>query len=123
LELSIVVLGVDDDRYAQEAIKKAIANAEFIASKNDSKTGLSIEGGAIYAPVVVSQGTFQDFLENPTDRGGVGQINAYFNYIGANSDNLDHFRLIGDNTFAVEDLYGSGDRDFNDMVIKIDFSI
>jgi Domain of unknown function (DUF4114) len=28
-------------------------------------------------------------------------------------------RLLGNNTFGVEDLYGGGDRDFNDVVVSI----
>jgi hypothetical protein len=39
--------------------------------------------------------------------------------VGANPDKVDHFRLIGNNTFGVEDLYGGGDRDFNDLVINL----
>ena len=37
----------------------------------------------------------------------------------ADPDKVDHFRLLGDNTFGVEDLYGGGDRDFNDLVINV----
>jgi hypothetical protein len=30
---------------------------------------------------------------------------------------------LGNNTFGVEDLYGGGDRDFNDLVIAMDLQI
>ena len=46
-------------------------------------------------------------------------VHAYFNYVGANTDNVDHFRQIGANTFGVEDMYNGGDRDFNDIVIQM----
>jgi Putative Ig domain/Cadherin-like/Domain of unknown function (DUF4114)/WD40-like Beta Propeller Repeat len=108
-----------DTNYAIEAIKSALTNS-LQAGKTDSKTGQDIVGGKIYAPIVVTQGTFNDFIaKNPTNGGGANDIHAYFNYLGANSDNVDHFRLIGQNTFGVEDIYGGGDRDFNDLVVKM----
>ncbi len=108
-----------DAKYAFEAIKNALANTSLQAGKTESKLGQDITGGSIYAPVVVSQGSLSDFIAtNPTNIGG-GSINAYFNYVGANSDRKDHFRLIGDNTFGVEDMYGGGDRDFNDLVVNM----
>ena len=35
------------------------------------------------------------------------------------TDKVDHFRLLGDNKFGVEDLYGGGDRDYNDIVFQL----
>jgi hypothetical protein len=108
-----------DVNYAVEAIKNALANS-LQAGKNDTKTDLTIAGGKIYAPVVVAQGTLNDFVsKNPTNDGGANDIHAYFNYLGANSDKTNHFRLIGDNTFGVEDMYGGGDKDFNDLVVSL----
>jgi hypothetical protein len=113
------ILKPGDANYAAEAIKNAVANV-LQAGKTDSKTDLSIAGGKIYAPVVVAQGTLAEFIaKNPTNGGGAENIHAYFNYIGANSDKTDHFRLIGNNTFGVEDVYGGGDRDFNDLVVNM----
>jgi hypothetical protein len=107
-----------DANYATEAIKSAVLQA----SKTDSKLNQDIVGGKIYAPVVVAQGSLTDFVnKNPTNGGGANDVHAYFNYIGANADKTDHFRLIGNNTFGVEDLYGGGDRDFNDLVITATF--
>ena len=55
---------------------------------------------------------------NPQNQAN-GDIHAYFNYIGANTDNFDHFKLLGANKFGVEDLYGGGDKDFNDIVFQL----
>jgi Domain of unknown function (DUF4114) len=107
-----------DVRYAVEAVKSALNNS-LQAGKTDSKLGQDITGGRIYAPVVVSQGSLSDFVTaNPTNIGGSSN-NAYFNYVFGNSDKKDHFRLIGDNTFGVEDQLGGGDRDFNDLVVNM----
>jgi Putative Ig domain/Cadherin-like/Domain of unknown function (DUF4114)/WD40-like Beta Propeller Repeat len=116
-------IGVGDSRYAAEAVKKAIANAVLSANKTDTKTGQNITGGSLYAPVAISQGSLNDFVNiNPTNGGGGNNIHAYFNYLGANPDKVDHFRLLGANTFGFEDIYGGGDRDFNDVVINLKIS-
>ena len=108
-----------DANYAAEAIKNALTNS-LQAGKNDRKLDLNITGGKIYAPVIVAQGTLNDFItKNPTNSGGANDIHAYFNYVGANADKVNHFRLIGDNTFGVEDMYGGGDKDFNDLVVSM----
>jgi hypothetical protein len=105
-----------DANYAVEAIRSAILQA----GKIDSKLGRDIAGGEIYAPVVVAQGSFNDFVsKNPTNGGGGNKIHAYFNYLGANTDNFDHFKLTAPNTFAVEDMYGGGDKDFNDLIVNM----
>ncbi len=107
-----------DSNYAVEAVRNALANSGLQAGQTDSKLGQDITGGKIYAPVVVSQGSLSEFISNPTNSGSNG-INAYFNYVLGNADKQDHFRLIGDNTFGVEDMYGGGDRDFNDLVVNM----
>ena len=108
--------------YALEAVKSAISQASLQAGKIDSKINQDIAGGAIYAPVVVAQGSLADFAKNnPNNTGGSNVIHAYFNYLGANPDKLDHFKLDATkvNTFAVEDQYGLGDKDFNDLVVTM----
>jgi Domain of unknown function (DUF4114) len=109
-----------DANYAVEAIKSAVLQA----GKIDAKLGRNIVGGEIYAPVVVAQGSFSDFVsKNPTNGGGGNAIHAYFSYLGANPDNFDHFKLTAPNTFAVEDQYGGGDKDFNDLVVNMNVKI
>lgn len=112
------ILKPSDANYAAEAIRSAVIQA----GKVDSKSGLDVPGGGIYAPVVVAQGSLADFVtKNPTNGGDGSAIHAYFNYLGANPDKFDHFKLTGPNTFAVEDQFGGGDRDFNDLTINMNF--
>jgi hypothetical protein len=109
----------NDANYAVEAIKNALTHS-LQAAQVDTKVGQNITGGLIYAPVVVAQGSLTDFLsKNPTNGGDGSTIHAYFNYLGANSDNTDHFKFLGNNSFGVEDMYGGGDRDFNDLVVSM----
>jgi Calx-beta domain/Domain of unknown function (DUF4114) len=104
-----------DAGYAEAAIKGALLRC----FKTESKSDLAIEGGKIYAPVVIANGSFDDYLKNNPQNQASGGVHAYFNYIGANTDNVDHFRVLGDNKFGVEDLYGGGDKDYNDVVFQM----
>ena len=105
-----------DAGYAEAAIRSAVFGTRF---PQQIDVGLSAPGGKILAPVVVTNGNFEDFLnQNPTNKAD-SNIHTYFNFIGANTDKVDHFRLLGDNKFGVEDVYGGGDRDFNDLVFQL----
>ncbi|WP_083894152.1 DUF4114 domain-containing protein [Rivularia sp. PCC 7116] len=44
-------------------------------------------------------------------------------YTATLEDGVDHIRLLSDNTFGFEDLPNGGDSDYNDMIVKISFSI
>jgi Domain of unknown function (DUF4114) len=46
----------------------------------------------------------------------------YFSFLGANSDGVDHVRVLSDNTFGFEDIRGGGDRDFNDVIVRAHLS-
>jgi pimeloyl-ACP methyl ester carboxylesterase len=114
-----VTLKPGDINYAKAAVTSAIANSLQLG-KNDLQTNLDIPGGGVYAPIVIAQGSLADFVNNNSSNSGDGsKIHAYFNYLGANPDKFEHFRLTSPNTFAVEDQYGGGDRDFNDLVVSL----
>ncbi|WP_366828870.1 DUF4114 domain-containing protein [Nostoc sp. NMS2] len=49
--------------------------------------------------------------------------NVYFAFLGANSDRLDHIRLLGNNTFGFEDLANGGDKDYNDVIVQVNLSV
>jgi RHS repeat-associated protein len=108
-------LKVGDAGYAEAAIKSAILRA----SKTETQSDLTVTGGKIFAPVVIANGTFEGFLSTNPQNQANSNIHAYFNYLGANTDQVDHFRLLGDNKFGVEDLYGGGDRDYNDLICQM----
>nr|WP_228043643.1 DUF4114 domain-containing protein [Dolichospermum sp. LEGE 00246] len=53
-----------------------------------------------------------------------GQVDqAYFAYLGANADKVDHIRLLGNNVFGFEDLVGGGDKDYNDIIVKVNLGV
>jgi Domain of unknown function (DUF4114) len=107
-------LKVGDVGYAEAAIRSAVLQS----FKTETQPDRSVTGGKIFAPVVIANGTFDEFLNrNPLNKAD-SNIHAYFNYLGANTDNFDHFKLLGSNKFGVEDLYGGGDRDYNDIIFQ-----
>ena len=108
-------LKVGDAGYAEAAIKSAILRG----FKTETQSDLTVTGGKIFAPVVIANGTFEDFLNRNPQNQANSNVHAYFNYLGANTDGVDHFRLLGDNKFGVEDIYGGGDRDYNDVVFQM----
>ena len=89
--------------YTQAALQSSIV--EF--DRNGTEPVI-LEGGVLYAPYMLADGKQND---------------AYFPYLEANADGLDHLRLLGDNTFAFEDLASIGDSDYNDMIFSIDLTV
>jgi Domain of unknown function (DUF4114) len=108
-------LKVGDAGYAEAAIRSVILRS----SKTETLSDRQVSGGKIFAPVMVANGTFEDFLNRNPQNQANSNVNAYFNYLGANTDKVDHFRILGDNKFGVEDLYGGGDLDYNDIVFQV----
>ena len=108
--------------YMQAAINNIVkdenGNAlKFAANDRGVETGsATIMGGSIIAPMIIIDGSLNQLLDADMSN----DPTVYFPYIGANSDGADHIKLLGDNTFGFEDLANGGDKDFNDLVIKID---
>jgi hypothetical protein len=101
-----------DNGYIAAALNRSVISL----SKDEPNQNQAITGNQILAPYLVANGTIRDVLSG--DR--VGEIpQVYFGYTAANSDGQNHTRLLGDNKFAFEDQFGSGDRDFNDSIVQL----
>ena len=48
--------------------------------------------------------------------------NTFFGFAAANSDGISHFRVLGNNTFGLEDMLGGGDLDFDDNILVFKFN-
>ncbi|MEQ9000330.1 MAG: DUF4114 domain-containing protein [Coleofasciculus sp. B1-GNL1-01] len=98
-----------DPGYAEVAVRQRL----------DTDAGLP--AGKILAPFIIADGTAEEFLaENPHNQSGE-DVMAYFAFIGANADGVDHVRLLGDNTIGFEDQLGGGDLDYNDLLVQVNF--
>ncbi|MGQ4647141.1 DUF4114 domain-containing protein [Lyngbya aestuarii] len=88
----------------------------------DSNTTVQLTGGEILAPYIIADGTPEEFLELNLNHQPEQVPLAYFPFLEANPDGVDHVRLGGDNTFAFEDLFNGGDLDYNDIVFQVNLS-
>ncbi|BAY66604.1 Na-Ca exchanger/integrin-beta4 [Calothrix brevissima NIES-22] len=79
----------------------------------------TFQPGSIFAPFIIANGRPEALLDsNPNNDPAV-----YFPFLGANADKVDHIRLLGNNVFGFEDLPSAGDKDFNDVVVRVNLSI
>lgn len=103
------------ERYAQVALQNRVQGLDLtVANQNTAIFKHALAGGAMYAPFIIANGNLND-IGNKFDK-------VHFAYMGVNSDRVDHTRLLGNNVFGFEDKVGGGDKDFNDTIVKIDFS-
>ena len=108
-----------DSGYAQAAMKGRVAGIDLGVDNQGTATFTDkiLTGGSIFAPFILTDGRTVDQVLN-------GQVDqAYFAYLGANSDKVDHIRLLGNNVFGFEDLAGGGDNDYNDIIVKVNLSV
>ncbi|MBD0270141.1 MAG: DUF4114 domain-containing protein, partial [Cyanobacteria bacterium Co-bin8] len=97
--------------YLQAALRNRVEGIAFAVSNNTSASfTATLDGNTLYAPFLVANGTMEAAIAGAT---------IYTPFIGANTDGVDHVRLLGDNTFGFEDLLGGGDFDYNDMVVRV----
>ena len=103
-----------DAGYKEAALTNRITGLDLLQTENQQTTSFngSFDGDSILAPFIIVDGTLDEALDNTAE--------TYFSFLGANSDGVDHIRLLGDNIFGFEDLVSGGDFDFNDVIVEID---
>lgn len=108
-----------DEGYTQAALRNRIG-LEMTGQNNQVLTyRTEMAEGMLFSMFIVADGETEQLLDS--DMGNDPAI--YFNHLGANTDGIDHIRLLGDNIFGFEDIAGGGDRDFNDVVVKATFTV
>ena len=48
---------------------------------------------------------------------------TYFAFGAANADGFDHFKTLGENSIGLEDWYGGGTKDHDDLILGFDFQL
>ncbi|BAZ48561.1 Na-Ca exchanger/integrin-beta4 [Nostoc sp. NIES-4103] len=105
-----------DTGYAQLAVKLREPEVSLTAPNHSQATFEdTLQGGYLYAPFLIGNGN-PDTLNDDFSR-------VYLPFIQGNSDKVDHINLLGENIFGFEDLYGGGDRDFNDIIVQTKFTV
>jgi Domain of unknown function (DUF4114)/Cysteine-rich secretory protein family len=106
-----------DNGYLAAALRRSqVTNEGVELDKNGLAGAANLEGGHIYAPFLIANGRVNDILNRPDANGA---NNVYFHYQAANADKTEHVRMLGANRFGFEDLFGGGDRDYNDLIFQI----
>ncbi|MEM7553729.1 MAG: SBBP repeat-containing protein [Cyanobacteria bacterium P01_A01_bin.84] len=103
-------VAVDEDGYLEAALNNLVSPV-FSTSDNNTETGsVEFDVGSLVVPLIIADGNVEQALS--------GEAEVYLSYLGSNSDNFDHIKLLDDKTFGFEDLPSGGDQDFNDIVIE-----
>ena len=104
-----VLPAADQDRYRELALSEAnrASALDGIATTNRQlvQKEFSVAGGVFYAPFAIVASTQQ----------------TYFAFAAANTDGVNHFKMMGANVFGLEDMHGGGDRDYNDLLVGVNF--
>lgn len=84
------------------------------------ETGVAqIKAGSIIAPLIIINGN----LSQLTDSFLSNNPEVYEAYLGANTDGVHRIQLLADNSFGFEDLPNGGDLDYNDLIVKVNFTV
>ncbi len=112
-----------DIGYSQAAVERAIT---LSAPNNNgtSSTTVDLQGGQVLGLFLIADADVSEFLsQNPDNRVDGGPL-AYFSFTEANPDKEIHIMQLGSgdkNIFGFEDLFGGGDRDFNDIIASVTY--
>ncbi|QLE44764.1 DUF4114 domain-containing protein [Nostoc sp. C052] len=100
--------------YTQAAVRSRVVGIDLTVNNQATVnyTG-TFESGSLFAPFIIVNAK-PDAIEN-----GNANTDVYFSFLGANSDKVDHIRLLGNNSFGFEDLVNGGDKDYNDMIVQV----
>ncbi|GAA6619819.1 DUF4347 domain-containing protein [Scytonema sp. NUACC26] len=109
-----------DAGYTQAAVRGRVAGLDLTTSNQGTTTFTgTLSPNSLFAPFMIVNGKPEAVLDNIPNN----DPTAYFAFLGANTDKADHIRLLSNNTFGFEDLPGNGDRDYNDMIVRVNLSI
>jgi cyclophilin family peptidyl-prolyl cis-trans isomerase len=111
---------VGDTGYTQTAISSRVAGIDLTVNNQGTAnyTG-TFQPGSIFVPFIIVNSQPNTLLDNNINNDPA----VYFPFLGANADNMDHIRLLGNNVFGFEDLSIGGDNDFNDMIVAVKLTI
>jgi hypothetical protein len=105
--------------YVQAAIKSRMTDiALSVANQGTGNYNGNFQGGGIYVPFLIVDGGVNALLDSNSSN----DPTVYFTFLGANADKTQHVKMLGDNVFGFEDLSGGGDKDYNDVIVKINLT-
>ena len=123
--LSVSFYRVDDLGGAIGTVKPGDANYAAAAAKRaytlqTGGTEMAGPGYGLYTQAQIVDVDAGDLVAMRLINHTSGQ--TYFAFAQANGDSTAHLVNYGTNTWGFEDLHGGGDRDYNDLVVQLDFT-
>jgi uncharacterized protein YkwD len=110
-----------DSGYLNAALRRSqVTNEGVQLDRNGLSNATNLKGGYIYAPFLIANGRVDDVLNS---KNGATAPQVYFDYMAANADGFQHTKSLGANKFGFEDLYGGGDKDYNDLVFTVNAKV
>ncbi len=113
-----------DGGYVAAALRRANQENSGQAQLDNQNTSnpakFTVDGGYRYALFVIADGTIAQAL-TVTDPAKAPQV--YFNYVAANTDGKQHFQMVGNNSFAIEDTFNLTNNDFNDLIFTVNAKV
>ncbi|MFN6564474.1 MAG: putative Ig domain-containing protein [Nostoc sp. ChiSLP01] len=106
--------------YAEAAVRARITGIDLtVTNQGKASHNGTFAASSLFAPFIIVNGKPDAFV----DKNSNNNPTVYFAFLGANTDKTDHIRLLGNNTFGFEDLASGGDKDYNDIIVKIDLTV
>ncbi|MEH2024341.1 beta-propeller fold lactonase family protein [Nostoc sp.] len=104
--------------YAEAAVRGRVGGIDLtVDNQGTAKYSGTFGPNSLFAPFIIVDGKPDAILDSNVNK------NVYFTFLGANSDKVDHIRLLGNNTFGFEDLANGGDKDYNDVIVQVNLSV
>ncbi len=113
-----------DSGYLQAALAVSRSQLLFKADQaGGASATVALAPGQHFGTFLVANGTLQDWHANPGAIGTKQGLNVYLSFAAANADRYPHvLRMSQDGiVLGLEDLWHGGDRDHNDMTVRIEF--
>nr|MDJ0677920.1 DUF4114 domain-containing protein [Calothrix sp. MO_167.B42] len=109
-----------DAGYAKAAVNARLAGIDLSVDNQGTARDTGIfESNELFAPFIIANGKPEEILDNDASN----DPEVYFPFLNNNPGQVDHVRLLADNTFGFEDLAMGGDQDYNDIIIQINLSL
>ncbi|MCG6133882.1 MAG: phytase [Nostoc sp. LLA-1] len=103
-----------ENGYTQAAVNGRVAGVDLTTNNRRTSTyTATLEPGSLFAPFIIANGTPATINDNP----------VYFPFLGANSTQADHITLLGNNVFGFEDFQNNSDKDYNDMIVRVNLTV
>ncbi|MEH1844009.1 MAG: putative Ig domain-containing protein [Nostoc sp.] len=106
--------------YTEAAVRGRVTGIDLTVNNQGTATYTgTFQPGSIFAPFIIANGGLDGLLDSNSNNDPA----VYFPFLRANTDKVDHIRLLGNNIFGFEDLPSGSDNDFNDVIVGVNLSI